>query len=594
MNLKKTKYLLAFILICTISLKTLATPGEKLVVELKNFTNTELKAGGFSTHSKIKIHIKAQGYSSSDTERMIAYGWILNADTREPVWEMTKSNTTKQGKYRVFNGYIEINPGSYEIYFTCPIFRYSSPFIKIETNIDHRLGDQALDWGIKNHFFFNLLNDWFGEDTRKEFHKIAKNLGLEIYTDENHQLTFFNPPLDFQNILFKATGLGENERVKQAFKITKQIPVTIYCLGEIPREDNYADFGYIIDLKTRMRIWEMKSSELNYAGGAKKNKKFFKEILLYPGTYLLNFYTDDSHSYYDWNDLPPYDPLNYGITFFSTTLENKNHFKLIELETENNIITSITKVGDNEFLNKGISLKKDMNIRVYAIGERYHSRRQMADFGWIINAKTREKIWEMTVDKTIHAGGATKNRMVDEIIHLPKGNYLVYYKTDDSHSYDDWNENPPYDPENYGITLYAIEEMFKKEDVEEFSEAKEQNYIAQIIKVRDNADKSVFFQLNEPTRVRIYALGEGFKNEMFDYGWIEDASNNKVIWEMTYSMTFHAGGARKNRLVNTTLLLDKGNYRLRYKTDDSHSYNNWNDHPPEDELFWGITIYKEE
>ncbi|HET6274190.1 MAG TPA: hypothetical protein VFG32_14510, partial [Bacteroidota bacterium] len=51
---------------------------------------------------------------------------------------------------------------------------------------------------------------------------------------------------------------------------------------------------------------------------------------------------------------------------------------------------------------------------------------------------------------------------------------------------------------------------------------------------------------------------------------------------------------RKNRMVNTTILLDKGEYVLHYQSDDSHSYGNWNVDPPEDSQYWGITIYKDE
>ena len=81
---------------------------------------------------------------------------------------------------------------------------------------------------------------------------------------------------------------------------------------------------------------------------------------------------------------------------------------------------------------------------------------------------------------------------------------------------------------------------------------------------------------------------------MVDYGWIENAKSGEVVWEMTYGMTFHAGGARKNRVVNTTILLDKGEYRLRYVSDDSHSYNDWNSDPPDDPTMWGITLYNDE
>jgi hypothetical protein len=57
-------------------------------------------------------------------------------------------------------------------------------------------------------------------------------------------------------------------------------------------------------------------------------------------------------------------------------------------------------------------------------------------------------------------------------------------------------------------------------------------------------------------------------------------------------MTTPAGGDKKNRLVNTTIHLGKGEYELHYRTDDSHSFNDWNADPPEDREHWGITLYK--
>ena len=81
---------------------------------------------------------------------------------------------------------------------------------------------------------------------------------------------------------------------------------------------------------------------------------------------------------------------------------------------------------------------------------------------------------------------------------------------------------------------------------------------------------------------------------MSDWGWISDKKTGATVWEMTYSMTNHAVGARKNRMVNTTVILDKGEYVLHYETDDSHAYSDWNSDPPEDPEYWGITLYPED
>ena len=115
--------------------------------------------------------------------------------------------------------------------------------------------------------------------------------------------------------------------------------------------------------------------------------------------------------------------------------------------------------------------------------------------------------------------------------------------------------------------------------------------IAQITQVLDNEDKSVAFSVASSQDVRIFAIGEGQGGEMFDYGWIEDVDKGSRVWEMQESKTAHAGGAGKNRKVDVVITLPAGNYKLRYKSDDSHAFDRWNSMPPEIN-FWGIAVYK--
>ena len=39
-----------------------------------------------------------------------------------------------------------------------------------------------------------------------------------------------------------------------------------------------------------------------------------------------------------------------------------------------------------------------------------------------------------------------------------------------------------------------------------------------------------------------------------------------------------------------TVRLPAGRYELRYETDGSHAYGDWNDDPPDDPEGWGITV----
>ena len=114
--------------------------------------------------------------------------------------------------------------------------------------------------------------------------------------------------------------------------------------------------------------------------------------------------------------------------------------------------------------------------------------------------------------------------------------------------------------------------------------------LAQIVQVLDNEDKTLAFSVTSNQPVRIFAIGEADSGQMFDYGWIEDEKGSRV-WEMQAAKTEHAGGAGKNRKVDVQITLPAGNYKLRYKTDDSHAFDHWNSLPPEIN-FWGIAVYK--
>jgi len=114
--------------------------------------------------------------------------------------------------------------------------------------------------------------------------------------------------------------------------------------------------------------------------------------------------------------------------------------------------------------------------------------------------------------------------------------------------------------------------------------------LAEIVRVQDNADQTAEITLAQGQSVRVFAIGEGQTGEMFDYGWIEDEKTGKRVWEMKQPETKPAGGAPKNRLIDVNVTLPAGKYKLRYKSDDSHSFDNWNAFPPAIN-FWGISLY---
>jgi len=197
----------------------------------------------------------------------------------------------------------------------------------------------------------------------------------------------------------------------------------------------------------------------------------------------------------------------------------------------------------------------------------------------------------MTPDNTGFAGGAAKNALFDGIIELPAGNYIVSYRTDDSHSYRDWNAAPPIDKSGWGIRLYGVGKDFTPESfalVDKFQPVG--SVLVNMTELGDDENVKQKFSLDGTTKIRITALGEGRSGKMFDYGWIENDDNGEIVWEMTYRKTRFAGGADKNRIVVANLALEKGNYTAHFVTDDSHSFRHFNASPPDDPEQWGILI----
>jgi hypothetical protein len=98
-------------------------------------------------------------------------------------------------------------------------------------------------------------------------------------------------------------------------------------------------------------------------------------------------------------------------------------------------------------------------------------------------------------------------------------------------------------------------------------------------------DKMLFFMV-AVTDNKI--VKQSFIGKLFDYGWIEDSKGN-TVWKANRNNAKHSGGAGKNFCIDTAVFLKAGNYTLHYHSDESHSFNNWDDTPPADTIY-GIRV----
>ncbi|MCF8261240.1 MAG: hypothetical protein K9J12_10730 [Melioribacteraceae bacterium] len=547
-------------------------------IKLGNPDVGDLKIVAFNLTKDARVKVEGTGGSFTKWDNQIAfYGWILDADTREIVWTALDRDFEEElsdiAGLIDFEAELDLKKGNYEAY-----------YVGIDNNYYYKMNN-----------FNGIWNKLFGSRKRNFRASNIDDLFMTLRTsgavmNKRDSEEFIDDYVDKAIVSF--IRVRDGEYLKEGFSLTKETKLKVYSVGEGQRKNVY-DYAWIYDVKNNKRVWSMNDNYPDWAGGAEKNILVRETITLPAGSYRVHYVTDDSHSFERWNALPPDDPQFWGVVVSLVNESDRANVKPFKEVDVVKPLIELIRIGDDEFVSQGLKLEKDMDIRILCLGEG-PSKDNMVDAGWIINAETRKSIWDMRGNWTDHAGGADKNRMVDEVIKLKKGSYIVYYSSDGSHSFEEWNSTPPYERERWGITIWAADENDSKfTSVFHPDDFKNENVIAEIVRVRDDDYSRENFTLESDSRVRVVAYGEGDRGGMYDFGWIENRNTRKIVWEMTYRKTEHGGGADKNRYFNDTILLEAGEYTLYYESDGSHSYRDWNASPPRDEEMYGITLLKE-
>ena len=542
----------------------------------------DLQRLAFAVDGETEVRIEAVGASLQSGEYMFAYPWIIDARTRALVWSMDEEVTepvTGSNWLRRYDDDLRLRQGTYELYY------YSGwpDLLSRGGSVDlENLGD-----------VFKRLGEWLSR--RKSGAAGGETLASDYYVRVTGNSSLIHaiaqpPP---REAVVSLTHPGNDAYLHDAFTVRAPSDLEVYAIGEYSSSgDAMVDWGWIADATSGRRVWEMDHDNTDPAGGAEKNRLFHDHIHLAAGNYVAYYVSDDSHTYDDWNSPPPYDPEGWGLQVFVSDAQRAQVVPCEDLRQSHPLL-QLVGIGDNELRSAAFRLSLAEPLRVYAIGEYDKYGDQMSDYAWVVRREDKRKVWTMTPDNTEPAGGASKNRQFDGVVDFAAGDYTLYYSSDGSHSYGGgWNAAPPHDQKSYGVSLFAASDNFDPATFTLLEKPEESGagVLAAITRVGNDADIIKHFTLRSPTRVRIVAEGEGGRDGMADYGWIEDAAGGDIVWEMTYRKTAHAGGAEKNRMVDQTILLDKGEYAVHYVSDDSHAYGSWNDDPPTDPESWGITV----
>ena len=551
------------------------------VVHIEDVSDQDVVSQPFSLERAARLRIVCNGAGDGDSETLYAYGWILDARTRQVVWALgeTQGGRARGARNITFDGGVDLPAGDYIGSFAA-------------------FGEWRRRMKIVRFLGRELFRFEIHDAGKKRGARDDSGWGLKIDIDDadadavDRRLPDAGPPED--RAVVQLTGIGHGALMQQGFTVPQAMALTVYCVGEgDPDSDALSDAGWILDARTRKRVWALEPQDSKHAGGARKNRYARQTITLPAGNYIAFYVSDDSHAAGDWNAPPPYDPDYWGLTLWAASAAEAARVRPYDDARDRESLVALIRQRSDAWSSQGLTVTRASEVRVYALGE-YTESSGFVDEGWIEDFKTRRRIWGMSADNTHFAGGGAKNRFADASVTLAPGDYVVYYRSDDSHAYDEWNAPPPSDPTNWGITVESRgrrgnDGAFRTFDPEKRSE-EGQEFLVRLVRVGSDAHVRKRFHLDRAMTVRIVALGEGQDHDMYDLGWIENTSTGDTVWEMQLEDTRHGGGAHKNRVYEGDLRLERGDYEAHYRTDGSHAWGDWNAELPRDPHLWGITI----
>lgn len=412
------------------------------------FYQPEMTIKAFTLENDATLEIDGTlGIYNDRGRELLFYGWILDAASRKPVWHMLKKKGPYDDEINQIEDTVSLPKGNYELYYTARI-----------NNTNVRMGEPP-------GFLARVFNAIFGSRRTDLLDEIEMERLYLSVSGSSRDLREIDYKRLFETLqkdaVVSINRTGDSQDIKRAFRLTKATKIRVYTLGEAIRR-NLDDYAWIQDVQNFKMIFVMDRKNKKNAGGALKNILYDREITFPAGQYVVFYSTDNSHSYPEFNSLPPYDPLFWGITLWTVSPEDRQNAELIEEPTLPEPVLAITKVGDKQEITRTIRLKKAMDIKILCIGEGDPVKKIMYDHGWITKAGTKEETWKMNGRVTDFAGGNIKNRSLCETIRLDKGSYIVGYITDGSHSYPKWNAVAPSLPEFWGITLWVTDEKNRK------------------------------------------------------------------------------------------------------------------------------------
>lgn len=406
------------------------------------------------------------------------------------------------------------------------------------------------------------------------------------------------------------------------FYLPRATEVVVRSVG-YTRDDgeSFRASGWILDLGTRRPVWSLLEADGEETRG--ENWSAAETIELPPGAYSAYYATygetvdieqiiekwipwfpsgkvklidphnlrSNSGPYRRWDSEG--NPQEWGL-WVSAVERGFVHapFPSARPEPFPDAVVRLVSLKDNERRRVRLVVDRPVSFSVWATGEYADGQDDFVDGAWILRLDDGRRVFALDMEDTEEAGGHYRNRLFEGPLRLEAGRYQVTVVSDDSHAFESWNSAPPWDPESWGFAM-SLSDAADRDVVHVEAVAGDGTPAVALVRVQDNETRCQSFEVARSTRVLVRALGEATKPSQYaDFGWIEDRMTFETVWEMDRAPSLPAGGAAKNREVESIVTLPAGSYNVCYATDDSHAYSDWNQTAPAEPENWGIRLFE--
>ncbi|HET6568356.1 MAG TPA: hypothetical protein VFG50_10360, partial [Rhodothermales bacterium] len=401
--------------------------------------------------------------------------------------------------------------------------------------------------------------------------------------------------------LLVLTDIEPHQLQHEAFALDRPARLAVEAVGSFEAPRGLAAYGWILNRDDGQVAWVMQPGAATHERGTLAHVR--DTLTLEPGTYDVyyasfgntpengrghSFLSRVRHSDEPWQR----DADRWMLALRSADGATRELRRVSRDENDADArvrgaaVWAAEPIGDDQKRSYVFQVDRPVRLEIDATGEFGGGP---ADYGWIEDAVTGERKWEMTAANTTPAGGSSLNRRFQGEVRLEPGLYRAVYETDARHAYDDWAANPPSNPLSWGMSLTGASPEDARA-VRAFDPWTARAPLVSMLRVPSSTKRTAEFEVSEPMAVVVDALGEIAHGDRFDYGWLEKQDGQRV-WEMSVERARPAGGGEKNQEEMAFLKLEPGAYQLVYQTDGSHAYDDWNTEPPPHPDRWGIALF---